>query len=86
MKEICETLSEEVGKELFSLWSEYEENETLEAKFAKDLDKCEMIFQANEYERDQKVDLTEFYDSKGKIVNAEVLGWLEGVNPLKKLG
>ena len=46
-----------------SLWEEYEAGETGEAKLVKDFDKIEMIVQAREYERDQGVNLQEFFDS-----------------------
>lgn len=52
------------GKELLSLWKEYEERETKEAKFVKSLDKLETIFQASEYGKTQpKVNLSEYWDS-----------------------
>ena len=38
------------GDEIISLWKEYEAGETEEAKLLKDLDKIEMILQAQEYE------------------------------------
>lgn len=39
------------GQRIKSLWHEYEENTTPEAKFVKDLDKLELGLQAVEYER-----------------------------------
>eukprot|EP00571_Detonula_confervacea_P000853 CAMPEP_0172327068 /NCGR_PEP_ID=MMETSP1058-20130122/58473_1 /TAXON_ID=83371 /ORGANISM="Detonula confervacea, Strain CCMP 353" /LENGTH=225 /DNA_ID=CAMNT_0013044007 /DNA_START=113 /DNA_END=790 /DNA_ORIENTATION=+ len=38
------------GDEILALWKEYEEGATEEAKLLKDLDKIEMILQAQEYE------------------------------------
>lgn len=43
-----------VAKEFYDLWVEYEECVTPEAKIVKQLDKFEMIFQANEYEMSQE--------------------------------
>ena len=43
------------SQEIFSLWREYENGETMEAKFVKDLDKFEMILQAFEYENVRKL-------------------------------
>ncbi|PKI42371.1 hypothetical protein CRG98_037249 [Punica granatum] len=51
------------AKELESLWMEYEENSTPEAKVVKDFDKVEMILQALEYETEQGKDLEEFFQS-----------------------
>lgn len=38
------------GDEILDLWKEYEEGTSTEAKLLKDLDKIEMILQAQEYE------------------------------------
>ena len=53
MQYICKELLENSlqSQEIFSLWQEYENGETMEAKFVKDLDKFEMILQAFEYEK-----------------------------------
>lgn len=67
----------DVADEILQLWMEYEECKTPEALFVKDLDRFDMILQADEYERAQGIDLQEFFDStKGKfqhpfIVNLE---------------
>eukprot|EP00741_Cyanophora_paradoxa_P009575 tig00001532_g9274.t1 len=64
MQKIKETVGDEaIGSELAALWQEYEDGETPEAKVVKDLDKFEMIVQAEEYERAQGVRLQEFFDS-----------------------
>ena len=39
------------GSELYSLWREYEESSTPEARLLKQFDKLEMLIQADEYER-----------------------------------
>jgi putative hydrolase of HD superfamily len=39
-----------MAEEIRSLWLEYEEGTSLEAELARQLDKFEMIVQANEYE------------------------------------
>ena len=52
------------GERLMSLWSEYEEGVTSEARLAKDIDKLEMALQAVEYqERSPGKDLSEFFRS-----------------------
>ncbi len=49
MKEICTKLeNKNIGNELFSLWNEYEEAATAEARFVKLLDKLEVLIQHNE--------------------------------------
>lgn len=55
----------EFAKEVMSLWLEYEEQITLESQFVKDLDKLDMIVQANEYEREEgtKRQLSSFFRS-----------------------
>lgn len=46
-----------------TLWLEYENSSSLEAALAHELDKLEMILQANEYEEQQNVDLDDFFQS-----------------------
>lgn len=52
-----------VGQELLDLWEEYEAGTTPESRFVKDIDKFEMILQADEYEVDQGLQLDSFFDS-----------------------
>ncbi|CAL4889644.1 unnamed protein product [Urochloa decumbens] len=51
------------AQEIRELWTEYENNASLEAKVVKDFDKIEMILQALEYEKEQGRDLEEFFQS-----------------------
>ena len=51
MNEIRKVVGDPLGKELFELWREYEEQQTPEAIYAKDIDKFEMVVQAHEYEK-----------------------------------
>lgn len=48
IKQIREMLSTPAGDEIFHLWYEFEEKETLESKFANTLDKLEAQIQHNE--------------------------------------
>lgn len=58
----------EVGDEMFSLWKEYEEGKTPEAILVKDIDKFDMVLQADHYEVDQNLNLEQFFSStKGKF-------------------
>ncbi|CAG8678262.1 5118_t:CDS:2, partial [Funneliformis mosseae] len=80
MQYICKELLEDSlqSREIFSLWQEYENGETMEAKFVKDLDKFEMILQAFEYEKSDKKDLTEFFENtRGKFNHPLVKSWVE---------
>eukprot|EP01132_Coremiostelium_polycephalum_P010957 gene10957-13424_t len=71
MIKITNTLSSEVGQEIFNLWQEYEDCSTNEAKLVKDFDKFEMILQAYEYEKQQPgKNLQQFFDStRGKFTH-----------------
>ena len=53
MKNLLSVLGEQ-GKEYFSIWKEYEERKSEEAKFVKAVDNLEMILQALEYEKEEK--------------------------------
>ncbi|KAG2040109.1 HD domain-containing protein [Suillus americanus] len=61
-----------------ALWNEYEEGETNEAKFVKDLDRLEMALQAREYETAHGLDLQPFFDSSlPHLRHPEVKQWGE---------
>lgn len=66
MEEIRDMLGCTVGgDEIVALWKEYEEGSTQEAKLLKDLDKLEMILQAQEYEAEgnHEQSLDQFFSS-----------------------
>jgi putative hydrolase of HD superfamily len=50
MEEIRKAVGDPLGKELYDLWREYEDQESVEAIYCKDIDKFEMVVQAFEYE------------------------------------
>ncbi|KAH8116332.1 HD domain-containing protein [Phellopilus nigrolimitatus] len=60
-----------------ALWKEYEDGQTAEARFVKDLDRFEMASQALEYERrHEEQQLGAFYESSvPKIQHPEVKEW-----------
>ncbi|KAM3577088.1 hypothetical protein VYU27_001006 [Nannochloropsis oceanica] len=68
-----------IGAEVVSLWLEYEDQSTPEARVVKDFDKFEMIVQADEYERAQpNQDLTDFFQStEGAFQHPQVVAWDE---------
>ncbi|VDK77449.1 unnamed protein product [Litomosoides sigmodontis] len=61
MKKITEMVPPEAGEDWYSLWQEYEGNQTKEAKIVKHLDKFDMIVQAFHYEQKYGTDLEEFF-------------------------
>ncbi|EHK96544.1 HD-domain/PDEase-like protein [Glarea lozoyensis ATCC 20868] len=65
------------GKQIRDVWQEYEDNETMNAKFVHDVDKIELILQMVEYERvhETKLDLGEFTWVATRIELAEVKAW-----------
>lgn len=67
----------EIAEELISLWLEYEEGSSTEAEVAKQLDKFEMIVQANEYEiANPEKRLESFFKStEGYFTHPEVSSW-----------
>lgn len=86
MEYISETLLGEVygglvGENFKSIFQEYEDNETLEAKFVHDIDKMELLLQTIEYERkhEGKLELTEFYGVMRRIHLPEVKEWAEAI-------
>ncbi|KXN86731.1 HD domain-containing protein C4G3.17 [Leucoagaricus sp. SymC.cos] len=65
-----------VARRIETLWHEYEEGKTPEAKFVKDLDRFEMASQALEYEKRHKKPLQPFFDSSiPKLNHPEVRTW-----------
>ncbi|XP_027998645.1 5'-deoxynucleotidase HDDC2 isoform X1 [Eptesicus fuscus] len=76
MKQLTQLLPKDLGKELYELWEEYETQSSAEAKFVKQLDQCEMILQASEYEdlESKPGRLQDFYDSTaGKFRHPEIV-------------
>lgn len=78
--EAMETLRDTLGggpiaNEIVALWTEYETASTPEAQLIKQIDKFEMLLQAYIYEKDQNIDLTEFYEAKDKITDPTLQSW-----------
>ncbi|KAJ7780169.1 HD domain-containing protein [Mycena maculata] len=64
------------AQQIEALWKEYEERQTPEATFVKDLDRFEMASQALEYERDHGASLQSFFDSSlPNLRHLEVQQW-----------
>ncbi|KAL7449621.1 hypothetical protein ACHAWC_001670 [Mediolabrus comicus] len=75
------------GDEILDLWKEYEEGSTTEAKLLKDLDKIEMILQAQEYEAEgsSEKSLDQFFTStEGKWRTEIGRAWAEEIVSRRK--
>ena len=83
MEQISQMLGGNMGgDEILALWKEYEEGTTEEAKLLKDLDKIEMILQAQEYEAEgsHEKSLDQFFTStEGKWRTDIGRAWAEEI-------
>lgn len=61
------------GDEYVSLFNEFEEEKTKEARLIKSLDKLEMALQAYEYEKQTNIDLQDFFESADVLVKEPAL-------------
>ncbi len=61
------------GKEYLALWEEFEEGQTAEARFIKEIDRLEMGLQASVYEHERLADLSGFFDSTDKALSTPEL-------------
>ncbi|VIO88561.1 HD domain containing protein [Brugia malayi] len=78
MKKITEMVPSTVGEDWYSLWQEYEANETKEAKIVKHLDKFDMVVQASHYEQKYGIDLEEFFTTtKDSFTLEPFMSWNE---------
>ena len=75
------SLASTAGATIREAWHEYEENQTLEAKYVHDIDKLELLIQMVEYERREKgrVDLGEFMWVSEQVRLEEMKAWCEDV-------
>lgn len=74
---VAEVENENVSAEILSLWLEYEEGTSYEAELARQLDKFEMIVQANEYEiANPDKRLESFFEyTMDSFQHPEILSW-----------
>eukprot|EP00597_Dinobryon_sp_UTEXLB2267_P005534 CAMPEP_0170077268 /NCGR_PEP_ID=MMETSP0019_2-20121128/14119_1 /TAXON_ID=98059 /ORGANISM="Dinobryon sp., Strain UTEXLB2267" /LENGTH=151 /DNA_ID=CAMNT_0010289495 /DNA_START=251 /DNA_END=706 /DNA_ORIENTATION=+ len=78
MKKILQDIgNEEISNEIMTLWLEYEQGVSIEADLARQLDKLEMILQANEYEiLHPEKDLSRFFTSTAdSFTHPQILEW-----------
>ncbi|MFH1633830.1 MAG: HD domain-containing protein [Chloroflexota bacterium] len=72
------------GKEYLALWEEFEEGESPEAQFVRQIDTLEMALQASVYEHQKLADLGDFYKSAGKgLWSPELLAILRELKKLR---
>jgi putative hydrolase of HD superfamily len=66
------------ANDMRKIWAEYEDSETLEAKFVHDLDKIELVLQTVEYERKYECnkDLSDFMWVAERVVLPEMKEWV----------
>src|SRR5690606_22690165 len=81
MKHLQGLLPEAAGQLLWDLWNEYEDGETKEALFVKDVDKFELLLQMVEYERSHpEKDLKEFWHVSKSIKSERINTWVSELN------
>ncbi|MCJ1312945.1 hypothetical protein MMC25_006621 [Agyrium rufum] len=71
----------QAGEDIRAVWQEYEDDETLEARFVHDLDKFELLVQMLEYEREMegRVDFGEFVRVAQGVRLGEMKAWAREV-------
>ncbi|ETV98813.1 hypothetical protein H310_08318 [Aphanomyces invadans] len=87
INEICHKLGHsQAALEIKELWHEYEDAATDEAKLVKDIDKFEMILQADEYETAQdNLHLDQFFTSTdGKFQTPLVQSWVQELSAQRR--
>lgn len=75
--EIVEPINPKAAKEIMEDWLAYENIESLEARYVKDIDKYELLVQCFEYEKESngKLNFQEFFCCYEWIKTEEVLNW-----------
>jgi putative hydrolase of HD superfamily len=82
MRKLCDSIKR---KDLFDTWSEFEDGNSEEAKFVKQMDKLEMALQAYEYETAHGKNLDEFFKSaKSRMSDPELLQLLDVIIKKRK--
>jgi len=86
MVDLKTTLGDQLGQEFYDLWKEYADAKTPEAKLVKQLDKLEMILQAEQYENAQNIDLSHFFQStKSSFHHEEVASLAAELNNRRQI-
>ena len=61
------------GQEYLAVWQEFEDGQTPEAKYVKEIDRLEMGLQASVYESEKMADLAVFFESTDKALSTPEL-------------
>ena len=61
------------GREYLAVWQEFEDSQTPEARFVKEIDRLEMGLQASIYEAEKMADLSVFFESTDKALSTPKL-------------
>lgn len=71
MIQILSLLPDDMRKNYSKIWKDFQDKESMEAKLVREMDKLEMVFQAQEYEEEgyDKEKLSEFWDSAERYIN-----------------
>ncbi len=79
MKDILANLPKSIQIQYFKIWEEYQENESLDAKFVHQVDKFEMAIQAKIYQKQTSFEKTRvfFESAKEEITDPNLLKFLE---------
>ena len=78
LKQMVIDIDHDIGEDIYKLWLEYEEGTSIEAELARQLDKLEMIIQADEYEKEQQLFLPSFFDSTiDSFTHPEIKSWAD---------
>jgi putative hydrolases of HD superfamily len=80
MEQIRVIVGDPLGKELFDLWKEYEEQETKESIYCKDIDKFEMVVQAYEYEKMHLKPFDQADKAKKDVTNEPLRDFFQSTN------
>ena len=81
-KEAIKSILWEYEEEYYKLFNEMIERKTKEAIVCWEIDKLEMVIQAYEYQKEQKVDLSEFFITAESVIKNPLLK--EALDDLKK--
>ncbi|KAF3157769.1 hypothetical protein TWF225_002588 [Orbilia oligospora] len=69
-------ISKSIAREFMDIWEEYEQGQSPEAIFVKDVDRYELILQTIEYERAHNLELEEFFHVAERVQTPFMKDWV----------
>lgn len=86
LRAVLTPFNKDAADEIYTLWNEYENVSTPEARFVKDVDKFELIVQTFEEEKrlNGTKDLSIFITTRSQIKTTEVAEWADGILEQRK--